>query len=156
MATAKKSPAKKAMKAVLSPSERLSAIGIEAICEYVASGNSLRSWSIGQSFAPKTVEDWIYGDPDRSAHYARARDDRADAVFESLDDVSEQAVSAANAVEVAGLRLKADNIKWKLARMNAKKYGDKVELEHSGNLTVKRLTDDQLMELAAKGVPDAR
>ena len=49
-----------------------------------------------------------------------------------LDDVSEQAVKAETAVEVAGLRLKADNIKWKLARMNAKKYGDRLQNEHSG------------------------
>ena len=138
--------------AKLTPSQRLAVIGVEAICEYVANGDSLRSWSLNNGFAPKTVEDWIYADPDRTAHYTRAREDRADAVFESLDEVSEQAVSASTAIEVAGLRLKADNIKWKLARMNAKKYGDKVALEHTGNLTVKRLTDEQLMELAAKGL----
>ena len=153
---ATKKATKEAVKATPTPSGRLAAIGIEAICSYVASGNSLRAWSIESGFEQRTVLNWIEADSDRASHYARAREDRADAVFESLDDVSEQAVIAANAVEVAGLRLKADNIKWKLARMSAKKYGDKVELEHSGSLSVKRLTDDQLMELAAKGVPDAR
>ena len=59
--------------------------------------------------------------------YARAFILRADAKFEELDDVSEEAVCADSAVKVQGLRLKADNIKWQLARMNAKKYGDKIE-----------------------------
>lgn len=114
------------------PAQRLEAIGIETICEYVANGDSLRSWAIGNGFALSTVRDWIDTDEDRSAHYARARDDRADAVFDSLDDVSDQAVTAETAVEVAGLRLKSDNIKWKLARMNAKKYGDKLTQEITG------------------------
>ena len=70
-------------------------------------------------------------------------------MFEELDDVSEEAVKAETAVEVAGLRLKADNIKWKLARMNAKKYGDKLQTEHSGGLTVRTATDLKDDELAA-------
>ena len=64
--------------------------------------------------------------------YARAFQLRADAKFEELDDVSDEAVNADSAVQVQGLRLKADNIKWQLARMNAKKYGDKVTAELTG------------------------
>lgn len=115
-------------------SEILNSIGIDSICLYVASGESLRSWAIGQGIPPQSVIDWINADQDRSVQYAHARDDRADAVFESLDDVSDQAVRAESAVEVAGLRLKADNIKWKLARMNAKKYGDKVAIGGADDL----------------------
>lgn len=86
----------------------------------------MRAWATENGFVQQTVINWIDADNDRAGHYARARDERADFVFESLDDVSDQAVRAETAVEVAGLRLKADNIKWKLARMNAKKYGDKL------------------------------
>ncbi len=116
----------------LLPSEKLTAIGIDTICEHVASGESLRSWCIANGYSPRTVLDWIEADQNRVAQYARAKEDRADAVFELLDDVSDQAVTAGTAIEVAGLRLKADNIKWKLARMNSKKYGDKVQSEISG------------------------
>lgn len=110
------------------PTERLEQIGIEAICAYITENNSLRSWAIKNGFVQQTVINWIEADEKRSRHYARARDERADFVFESLDDVSDQAVKAETAVEVAGLRLKSDNIKWKLARMNAKKYGDKMQV----------------------------
>lgn len=106
--------------------EKLEALGMQSICDQVVSGESLRKICIQNAIPLRTANDWIAEDKERAAHYAHARDDRADAVFDSLDDVSDQAVNAESAVEVAGLRLKADNIKWKLARMNAKKYGDKL------------------------------
>lgn len=140
--------AKKAGKAVAvaeqkpaSPSDRLNAIGIDVICECIASGESLRSWCIANGFNLRTTNDWIDADKTRATHYARARDDRADAVFEALDEVSEQAVTAGSAIEVAGLRLKADNIKWKLARMNAKKYGDRLNVD--ADVTVNSLTPEE-------------
>lgn len=135
----------------LTPSQRLDAIGIEAICEYVANGDSLRSWALLNNFTPLTVANWVNGDPVRSEHYARAREDRADLYFDQLDDVSELAVTAATPVEVAGLRLKADNMKWKLARMNAKKYGDKLQTEHSGEVTLFNLEQSKRMAALLHG-----
>lgn len=101
---------------------------MDRVCEHVANGDSLRSFCAAEGLAYRTVLDWIERDETRTAHYARARESRADLVFDALDDVSEAAVTAENAVQVAGLRLKADNIKWKLARMAPKKYGEKLEL----------------------------
>ena len=60
-------------------------------------------------------------------NYARARDIRSERTFESLDEVSQRAIESKDGVQVQGLRLKSDNIKWKLARMNPKKYGDKID-----------------------------
>lgn len=110
------------------PSDKLNAIGIESICQQIAGGMSLRAWAASNGFAQQTVVDWIGSDEARSVHYARAREEREEAKFESLEDIGEQAARAETAVEVAGLRLKADNLKWMLARMSPKKYGDKLEL----------------------------
>lgn len=134
---------KKVVEKPQSPRDRLNVVGIDAVCAHVASGESLRSWAIQNGFALMTVNDWIADDEDRAVKYARAREERADVVFESLDDVSEQAATAASAVEVAGLRLKADNIKWKLARMH-RKYNDKVDVEHSGAVTVSSAPMEEL------------
>lgn len=127
--------AKKAAKPVKKPvipkpltaPQRLDAVGIEAICDYVASGESLQSYCTNNGFSPVTMLRWINADPKRAEDYAHARDVRADLTFDRLDDLSDDAVAADNAVTVAGLRLKCDNIKWKLARMNAKKYGDRIQ-----------------------------
>ncbi|MGB8345420.1 MAG: hypothetical protein WCD86_11080 [Ktedonobacteraceae bacterium] len=116
------------------PKERLDKIGIGAICEKISGGMSLRAWALENSFANVTVNDWIAADKDRAEQYARAREDRADGVFESLADIGDDAVKAETAVEVAGLRLKADNLKWMLARMNAKKYGDKLAVGGSDDM----------------------
>lgn len=63
-------------------------------------------------------------------NYARAMEWRAEGKFDELDDVSDEACRAESPVAVMGLKLKADNIKWQLARMNAKKYGDRQHIEH--------------------------
>ena len=125
-------PAVKQETKPLTTAQRLDAIGIEVIRAFVASGESLRSWAVANGFVQQTVINWIEADEDRVGQYAGARSDREDTVFDSLDEVSTSAVSAKTAVEIAGLRLKSDNIKWKLARMNAKKFGDKVTTELTG------------------------
>ncbi len=125
------------------------AASINTICEHVAEGESLNSFCKAKGFAYVTVLDWIEAEGDRSEKYARARDARADLTFESLDEVSSAATQAETAVEVAGLRLKADNIKWKLARMAPKKYGDKLETTLKVGLRIVSATDLSDDELAA-------
>lgn len=104
----------------------------EKLLEAVASGASLRE-TCSQPGMPSlsTVMRWQDSDDEFREQYARAVDMRARVKFEELDDVSEDAAAAETAVQVAGLRLKADNIKWQLARMHAR-YGDKVTNEHTG------------------------
>lgn len=105
----------------------------QEIVARIAEGESLRAICREEGMPCMAyVMRWLSEDPEFAEHYTRARETWADAVFDELDDVSEQATQASTAVEVAGLRLKADNMKWKLARMNAKKYGDKVSTEVGG------------------------
>lgn len=144
----KKTPAKPKQP---TPSERLAKIGIDKICQYVASGKSLRQWCIEHNFANMTVSDWIDADKERTVKYTRAREDRADSYFESLSEVGEAAVRAETAVEVAGLRLKADNIKWMLARMSPRRYGDKLAIGGADDLPpVQQVTKDLTPQDAAR------
>jgi hypothetical protein len=116
----------------------------------LAEGRSLRSVCQDEEMPSiSTVMKWLREDDAFSQQYACAREARADVMFEELDDVSEDAAGADSAVKVAGLRLKADNIKWKLARMAPKKYGEKIQTELSGEMTVRSATDLKDDELAA-------
>ena len=118
------------------------------ICELIAEGASMLEVTRMDGMPSRPVIlSWLREDSAFQADYARAREDRADVMFEDLDEVSEAAATAETAVEVAGLRLKADNIKWKLARMNAKKYGEKSQVEHSGQV---ELTLEQVEERIAR------
>ena len=104
----------------------------QAFLDAVARGESIRAvCSRPEMPGITTVMRWQDEDEKFREQYARAVDMRARVKFEELDDVSEDAASAESAVQVAGLRLKADNIKWQLARMHAR-YGDKLTQEHTG------------------------
>lgn len=114
----------------------------DLICERMAGGESLRSICRDESMPSLShVMTWL-NNPEHNAfkeQYTRAMYLRADAKFEELDDVAEDAVNADSAIKVQGLRLKADNIKWQLARMNSKKYGDKIETTHAGEIGVRTI-----------------
>lgn len=86
-----------------------------------------------------TVMRWLDEREAFREQYARAMSIRADVKFEELDDVSEDAVMADSAIKVAGLRLKSDNIKWQLAKMAPKKYGEKLDLNHSGAVQFQKI-----------------
>lgn len=116
--------------------------GIAELCEFIVSGESLASFAKKKDVAYNTVLHWINADATRVAHYAQAREDRADFVFDQLDQVSVKAQRAKTTVQVNGLRLMSDNIKWKLARMSPKKYGEKIEIDQRTTYT--DLTDEQL------------
>ena len=114
------------------------------VCRHVSSGESLNSFCSERGFAYVTVLDWINSNPARSENYAHAREAREETMFDSLDIVSDEAAAAETAVQVAGLRLKADNIKWKLARMAPKKYGDRTTLAGDAENPLAILTLDKI------------
>lgn len=110
------------------------------ICERMADGESLRAICRDEGMPGlSTVMRWADEDPVFREQYARAMSLRADAKFEELDDVSEDAVLSDSAVRIAGLRLKADNIKWQLGKMSPKKYGEKLDLNHSGAVKFEKI-----------------
>jgi hypothetical protein len=109
----------------------------DLICERIANGESLRAICrdpAGPGFTEAYWRKVAEQDPELGAQYTRAMMMRADARFEELDELGDKAIRAETAVQAAGYRLKADNLKWSLARMSPKKYGDK--LEHSGQVGV--------------------
>ena len=112
----------------------------DAICARMAEGKSLRSIVRGEGMPGlSTVMTWLNERPAFQEQYTRAMYMRADAKFDELDDVSEDAENSESPVKIAGLRLKADNIKWQLARMNSKKYGDKIETTHAGEVGIRTI-----------------
>ena len=131
MSKPKSDKTRKAVKPATTP-ERLNAIGIEAICDYIAKGDSLNSWAKLNELPIQTITDWIDADTSRAGKYAKARDKRSESVFEALDDICMDALAESRGLNsgpiVAAYRLKVDTIKWKLARMTPKKYGEKIEI----------------------------
>ena len=108
----------------------------DRVCELIAEGLSIRQAAKRENTSAGSFMRWIAqaevsGNKDLVEHYTRAMKFRADVKFEELDEVSDSAVRAETAIQVAGYRLKADNIKWMIGKMNAKKYGERTT--HAGD-----------------------
>lgn len=149
---------------------------IEAVLALVDDGKSLRQACKEVDFERKTFEKWIAADPDLSSQYERARANRADKLFEEIlaiadtvqigtvETIKEWGVEVKTADMIEHRRLQIDARKWMLGKMAPKKYGEKVELEHSGEIRsndsvdLTKLSTDELIALRAlraKAAPDA-
>jgi len=144
------------------------------ILKGVASGKSLRAvCRSGDDWIPpeSTFREWVDADPELAAHYARAREDREDVIFEEcliiadsqegdVIEVDGREVTNHDAIQRAKLRI--DTRKWMLGKMQPKKYGDRAALELSGPdggpvqvLDVTKLSDAALAEIVAAGNGEA-
>lgn len=116
------------------------------ICRRVSSGESLRAVCRDDEFPPEaTVRSWAIDDVcGFFAQYTRAKEIRADTIFDEMLEISDKPVLAdkitikadgstetviGDAVERS--RLMIDARKWTLGRMKPKVYGDRVQ--HTGD-----------------------
>lgn len=101
------------------------------ICSRLASGSSLRAICALEAMpCMSSVFLWLTKHKDFSDNYATAQKERSEAMFEEMFEIADDAKAEASCVAKA--RLQVDTRKWALARMNPKKYGDKVTQEVVG------------------------
>lgn len=126
------------------------------ICGRLADGESLRSVCRDKSMpASSTVFLWLAAHKDFSEQYAIACVERADAIFEESLEIADDGRNdwmirqseaekgggvntgwVLNGEHVQRSRLRVDTRKWFVSKLNPKKYGEKVNQEHSGKLTI--------------------
>jgi hypothetical protein len=123
------------------PSDYTPAIADE-ICTRLANGESLRAIcnSDRDDFMPAagTVLRWVSQNEEFREQYVRAREIQAET---HADDI----VAIADGTSLGGEekvsltardRLRVDARKWVASKLLPKKYGDKIDVEHSGSVTV--------------------
>lgn len=101
------------------------------ICERLADGESLRAICEDDNMPGRsTIRQWLAAHPEFALQYAHAREEQAHAYADMV-------VEAGTTATDAGLgRLKMDALKWAASKLNSKAYGDKVDLNHEGGITV--------------------
>lgn len=115
--------AKRAKKATGRPTDFTAKLA-DAICERLASGDSLRSICEPDDMpAESTVRHWAVENREGFfAQYTRARD-------VGLDCMADRVLHDADTATDASIgRLKMDARRWYLSKMAPKRYGDKLEL----------------------------
>ncbi len=103
----------------------------DLICERIADGASLRKICEEDDTLPsmRTIMRWLARDEHEEfrRQYARAQDERADLYFEETIELSANCSQDHHAVAKA--RLQVDTRKWVCARMNPKKYSDRINID---------------------------
>lgn len=120
------------------------------ICSRIADGRTLRDVCDDKGMpTDRTVYLWIGRYPEFAKMFAEAREMRAHRMFDELNAIADDgrndwmerlgedgkpAGYIVNGEHIARSRLRVDTRKWMLCKLLPKVYGDKLELEHSGNV----------------------
>lgn len=132
----------------------------DVICDGLVEGKSLRRICAGEGMpSASTVCRWLGNSAAFREQYARAREAQADALFDEILDIADD---SRNDVKIVGregeeyevcntefvqrARLRVDARKWMASKLQPKKYGDKVDLNHGGEVgmtvNIKRYTPE--------------
>ncbi|MEW9535699.1 terminase small subunit protein [Agrobacterium radiobacter] len=120
------------------------------ICERLADGESLKAICEDDDMpARSTVFKWLTESETFSDMYARAREEQADAIFDEILNIAddgrndwmerrgeEDAGWVTNGENIQRAKLRIDARKWMAGKLRPKKYGEKLELEHGGQVTL--------------------
>lgn len=109
---------------------------IKAALAEMGEGKTLKECVAKQQLAYMVAWHSIHGDDDLSELYARARESYAHAKVQQIHEVAE------TEPDVQRARLKCDNIKWEAAKVLPKVFGDKLDINHGGNINT--ATDAQI------------
>lgn len=114
----------------------------DELCERIACGESLKGILRSRDDLPeeRTVMRWLAANDAFRQQYARARESQADADADAVNDVGQRVL--AGDVEPNAARVAIDALKWAAGKRNAKKYGDRLDLNHSGGIA--QQTDEHL------------
>ncbi len=130
----------------------------DKICSLLSEGRSLRSICREDDMPCKaSVFKWLREIDHFSDQYAKAKEEASDAMFEDIQDIADNGSNdwiEINDPDNPGYRVNGENIqrsklrvdarKWMMSKMKPKKYGDKIQTEHSGTISHTDLTDEQL------------
>ena len=104
----------------------------DAICERIANGESLRAICRRDDMpAMSSVFKWLTIHSEFADQYARAREAQADALFDEILDIADEEKD-----DVQRSRLRVDSRKWMAGKLRPKKYGEKLDVEHSGEMII--------------------
>jgi hypothetical protein len=111
------------------------------ICERLAIGESLRSICRDDEMpSMASIFLWLGKHPEFSEQYTRAREAQAEAHADRIVEIADD-----DTLDPNHKRIMVDARKWVASKLKPKRYGDKAEVEHSGNVgltvNVVRLTD---------------
>lgn len=125
------------------------------LLDFIVEGGSLHAFCNANGFSYTTALRWIGKTKERQDAYDVARKDRADIYADKVVEVAQRDCSApvldreGNLIgtvvdkgKVAQARNEMDALKWQAARMNPKRWGDRIEVDQ--NINPREASNEQL------------
>jgi hypothetical protein len=112
----------------------------DKICAQLVEGKSLvKICQVKSMPCTQSVYRWLRTHPEFCDNYARAKQDRAEYQTEEIIDIADD-----QSIDPQHKRIMVDTRKWHASKMMPKVYGDLKQIEHSGEIGLKSIPDDQL------------
>jgi transposase-like protein len=106
----------------------------DQICEQLADGKSVRRIARELGIERATIRRWRDNNESFRSQYARAREEGMDALGDEIVELAELADND----NYNPRRLEIDTKKWVMSKIARKTFGDKSEVEHSGQVDLVR------------------
>ncbi len=117
------------------PSDYLPEVA-DDICALIAAGESVLQISKRPGMpAQSSIYLWLSQHEEFSEKYRRARETQADYYADEMVGIADTCIP--DSAEVAKAKLQIDARKWYVTKIAPRKYGDKIQTEHSGEVSVK-------------------
>lgn len=116
------------------------------LCALIAEGNSLVKAAKTLKLNKAAIYRWLSENPNFRDNYELAIKERADFLFEELDELESSMLNGE--INVAAFRAVLENRKWRLSRMNPKKYGETAKIELSGAIDIATELEKRIKEAA--------
>ena len=105
------------------------------ICDEIANGrNVIETLNSDDRFPDwTTFRRWKNNNEELRTLYVNSQQDKAIALESEIDDL--RAMLLAKEIDYPTYNALVNTLKWKMAKMYAKLFGDKIQTEHSGEIT---------------------
>lgn len=111
----------------------------DEICANITLGDSIRTVCKPEHMpAISTFYKWLRENEEFAKQYARATEERSEAMAEEILDLADDAsnvvlgIDKSDNARVSAMKLRVDTRKWLMAKMKPKKYGDKLDMTTNG------------------------
>lgn len=121
--------------------DRLDAVGVDAVCEEIANGQTMTAIAERVQVSIGSLIAWISADSERSARTREARVSAARFWDEKAETRLDEAVTSHDLAKAKEL---AFHYRWRASKIAPREYGDRLDLNHSGEVAMRQIPDEQL------------
>lgn len=105
---------------------------MQVICDLVARKHTLNQiCQLPDMPSHEAIRQWMIEDAELAANYTRARELRADARADRIDEITTMVINGE--LDPQAARVIIDAEKWLAGKEQPKKYGDRITQEHTGD-----------------------